>query len=96
MSPGVAPTARLFDHLFVGGFPRGTTEAQLREAFAAHGFEVGGIELVIDRTNGLPRGFAFVTLLVGTQPVVDGVAFEQRWAMELDGQPLDVRRIPRR
>ena len=45
--------------LYVGNLSFNTTEAQLRELFAAHG-EVASAALVMDRDTGRPRGFGFV------------------------------------
>jgi RNA recognition motif-containing protein len=45
--------------LYVGNLSFSTTEAQLRELFAAHG-EVTSASLVMDRETGRPRGFGFV------------------------------------
>ena len=45
--------------LYVGNLSFNTTEAQLRDLFAAHG-EVSSAALVMDRETGRPRGFGFV------------------------------------
>jgi cold-inducible RNA-binding protein len=45
--------------LYVGNLSFNTTEAQLRDLFAAHG-EVTSAALVMDRETGRPRGFGFV------------------------------------
>src|SRR2546423_3611062 len=45
--------------LYVGNLSFNTSEAQLRELFAAHG-EVASASLVMDRDTGRPRGFGFV------------------------------------
>lgn len=45
--------------LYVGNLSFDTTEAQLRDMFAAHG-EVSSAALVMDRDTGRPRGFGFV------------------------------------
>ena len=45
--------------IFVGNLPVSTTNASLSALFAAHG-KVEGVELVIDRETGRPRGFGFV------------------------------------
>ena len=45
--------------LYVGNLSFNTSEAQLRELFAAHG-EVTSASLVMDRETGRPRGFGFV------------------------------------
>lgn len=45
--------------LYVGNLSFQTTEAQLRELFAAHG-DVSSASIVMDRETGRPRGFGFV------------------------------------
>jgi cold-inducible RNA-binding protein len=45
--------------LYVGNLSFNTSEAQLRELFAAHG-EPTSVALVMDRDTGRPRGFGFV------------------------------------
>jgi RNA recognition motif-containing protein len=47
--------------LFVGNLSFNTTENDLQDAFAAHG-TVTEANLMMDRTTGRPRGFAFVTM----------------------------------
>src|SRR5207249_3800198 len=47
--------------LFVGNLSHNTTENDLQDAFAAHGTVVEA-NLMMDRTTGRPRGFAFVTM----------------------------------
>ena len=47
--------------LFVGNLSFNVTENDLQDAFAAHGTVVE-TNLMMDRTTGRPRGFAFVTM----------------------------------
>ena len=47
--------------IYVGNMNYDTTEAALRELFAAHG-EVASVNVVKDRDTGRPRGFAFVEM----------------------------------
>ena len=47
--------------LYVGNLSPDITENDLQEAFAAHG-TVTEANLVMDRTTGQPRGFAFITM----------------------------------
>jgi cold-inducible RNA-binding protein len=47
--------------LFVGNLSFDTTENDLQDAFAAHGV-VSEANLMMDRSTGRPRGFAFVTM----------------------------------
>jgi RNA recognition motif-containing protein len=48
-------------NLYVGNLPHSTTEAELRNAFEAHG-AVEKVSLVTDRETGRSRGFAFVEM----------------------------------
>jgi len=48
--------------LYVGNLSYNTTEADLRDAFAATGDEVTDAKVVLDRDTGRPRGFAFVEM----------------------------------
>jgi len=47
--------------LFVGNLSFNTTENDLQDAFAAHG-TVAEVNLMMDRSTGRSRGFAFVTM----------------------------------
>ena len=47
--------------LYVGNLSFNTTENDLQDAFAAHG-TVTEANLVMDRSTGQPRGFAFITM----------------------------------
>jgi len=47
--------------LYVGNIPFSVTEDELREAFGAHG-SVSGVDVILDRETGRPRGFAFVEM----------------------------------
>ena len=47
--------------LFVGTLSFNTTENDLQDAFAAHG-TVAEVNLMVDRSSGRSRGFAFVTM----------------------------------
>jgi cold-inducible RNA-binding protein len=47
--------------LYVGNLSFNTSEAQLRDLFAAHG-DVASASLVMDRETGRPRGFGFVEM----------------------------------
>ncbi len=49
------------NRLYVGNLPFSCTEAELEEAFAAHG-SVRAVNIVTDRETGRPRGFAFVEM----------------------------------
>ena len=47
--------------LFVGNLAHTIRETDLQEMFAAHG-PVVDVKLPVERENGRPRGFAFVTM----------------------------------
>ena len=72
--------------LFVGNLPFSTTENDLQDAFAAHG-TVLEANLMLDRTTGRPRGFAFVTM--STQEEAQK-AIEALNGKELGGRALTV------
>jgi RNA recognition motif-containing protein len=48
-------------NIFVGNLDFGTTEEQLRAAFAVYG-AVDKVTIVTDRDTGQPRGFGFVEM----------------------------------
>ena len=48
-------------NLYVGNIPHSATEAELRNAFEAHG-AVEKVTLMTDRETGRSRGFAFVEM----------------------------------
>ena len=72
--------------LFVGNLSFDTTENDLQDAFAAHG-TVTEANLMMDRTTGRPRGFAFVTMSTAeeAQKAIDALS-----GKELDGRALTV------
>jgi RNA recognition motif-containing protein len=82
-----------FDRIFVGHFPRHTTELELRDAIAVAGFGVRAVELVLDRVTGLPRGFAFVLLESRVDVDAAELSLGRLRAATVDGQPLDVQAI---
>ena len=70
--------------LYVGNISFNTTEADLNEAFGAHG-EVVETALLMDRDTGRPRGFGFITM---------GSAEEAQAAIEaMNGKDLDGRAL---
>jgi cold-inducible RNA-binding protein len=70
--------------LFVGNLSFNTTENDLQDAFAAHG-AVTEANLMMDRSTGRPRGFAFITM---------GTPEEAQKAIEaLNGSTLDGRNL---
>jgi cold-inducible RNA-binding protein len=72
--------------LFVGNLSFNTTENDLQDAFAAHG-TVTEANLMMDRTTGRPRGFAFVTM---ASPEEAQKAVEALNGASLDGRALTV------
>ncbi len=65
--------------LYVGNLPYTVTEDQLRELFSQHG-TVTGVQVMMDRDTGRPRGFAFVEMEDGTAAIqaLDGQDFGGR------------------
>ena len=72
--------------LFVGDLSSNTTENDLQDAFAAHG-AVTEANLMMDRSTGRPRGFAFVTM---SSPEEAQKAVEALNGANLDGRTLTV------
>jgi RNA recognition motif-containing protein len=72
--------------LFVGNLSFNTTENDLQDAFAAHG-TVLETNLMMDRTTGRPRGFAFVTM---STPEEAQKATEALNGKSVDGRALTV------
>ena len=72
--------------LFVGNLSFDTTENDLQDAFAAHGTVVEA-NLMMDRTTGRPRGFAFVTM---STPEEAQKAIEAMNGSSLGGRALTV------
>lgn len=58
---GSAGALDLGKRLYVGNIPFSATEEDLREAFGTHG-TVSGVDVIMDRETGRPRGFAFVEM----------------------------------
>jgi len=48
-------------NIYVGNLPYGMSDAELQEAFAAHG-TVSTAKVVMDRQTGRSRGFGFVEM----------------------------------
>jgi RNA recognition motif-containing protein len=71
--------------LYVGNLSYSTTEADLRDAFAATGDQVTDAKIVLDRDTGRPRGFAFVEMATD--------AGAQNAIAELNGKDLQGRAI---
>jgi RNA recognition motif-containing protein len=91
VAPALAPSS--FDRIFVGRYPRHTTELELRDALGDAGFPVRTVEFVMDRVTGLPRGFAFVLLESRVDGAAAQLALGRLRAATVDGHPLDVQAV---
>lgn len=69
--------------LYVGNVPWGTTEDDLRDAFAEHG-EVLGCRIITERATGRSRGYGFVEV---------NDADAERIIESMNGVELDGRRL---
>ena len=47
--------------LYIGNLSYNTTENQLQDLFGQHG-PVTGVDLIMDKFSGRPRGFGFITM----------------------------------
>jgi cold-inducible RNA-binding protein len=72
--------------LYVGNLSFNSTEADITDAFAAHG-TVTSVNVIMDRDTGRPRGFAFVEMSSGTEANAAMQALDGR---DLDGRNLKV------
>jgi RNA recognition motif-containing protein len=72
--------------LFVGNLSFNTTENDLQDAFAPHG-TVTETNLMMDRSTGRPRGFAFVTMSTDEEAQK---AVEAMNGKSIDGRALTV------
>jgi len=72
--------------LFVGNLSFNATENDLADAFAAHG-TVTETNLMMDRTTGRPRGFAFVTMSTAEEAQSAIAALNGK---DLDGRAMTV------
>lgn len=72
--------------LYVGNLSYDTTENSLRELFATHG-SVVGVDVIMDKSTGRPRGFAFVTM---ETPEAATAAIQALSGKSVDGRDLTV------
>jgi RNA recognition motif-containing protein len=72
--------------LYVGNVSRDVSEEDLREAFQAFG-QVSEVTIVKDRSNDVPKGFAFVEMPVQAEAQK---AIDELKGTELKGRSLDI------
>ena len=72
--------------LFIGNLSFNVTEVQLQELFAEFGV-VSPVDMIMDRFNGRPRGFAFVTM---ETPAMAEAAIKALHGKNVDGRDLTV------
>jgi RNA recognition motif-containing protein len=72
--------------LFIGGLSWGTTDSDLRKAFAVFG-EITEAKVITDRDTGRSRGFGFVTL---AQDEDAKTAISKMHGTSLDGRTITV------
>lgn len=70
--------------LYVGNLAYATTEAELRQAFAAHG-KVVAVRIIMDRDTGRSRGYGFIEM--------DTDAAAARACEELNGRDFMGRKL---
>lgn len=61
----------MISRFYVGNVARNMTEARLRDFFVARGLRVTRVSLVMDRSTGHNRGFAFVEFEGTTETATD-------------------------
>lgn len=73
-------------NIYIGNLSFDTTEEQLRQAFEGYG-EVSNVNIITDRDDGRPRGFAFVEMSSqdAANAAIDGLN-----GQELNGRTLNV------
>lgn len=72
--------------LYVGNLSASVTESNLRDLFSQQG-PVTDVKLMLDRTTGLSRGFAFVTMAT---PEVAATALQKLHSYNLGGRYITV------
>lgn len=72
--------------LFVGGLSWGTTDEDLRKAFASYG-EITESKVITDRDTGRSRGFGFVTFVRDEDAKT---AISKMHGTSLDGRTITV------
>ena len=59
---GVRKTRGVSERLYVGNLSQIATEQSIRQLFEGHGFRLLDVYIAADRSTGIPKGFAFVSL----------------------------------
>jgi RNA recognition motif-containing protein len=80
-------------NLYVGNLPFGTTDEDLRVAFAAYGTVVKA-QVIMDRETGRSRGFGFVEMSDGAEEAVtamNGAQFGGRTLTVNEAKPREPR-----
>jgi RNA recognition motif-containing protein len=72
--------------IYVGNLAYTTTEEDLRQAFSQYG-EVSGVNVIMDRETGRPRGFAFVEMPNATEAAA---AIKELNLHEISGRSVTV------
>jgi cold-inducible RNA-binding protein len=73
--------------LYVGNLSYSVNETDLRDAFAAEGYDVSEVKVVMDRDTGRPRGFAFVEMATDEEAQKAASEFNQ---YQMGGRALTV------
>ena len=72
--------------LYVGNLSYSVNETDLRDAFAAEGYDVQEVKVVMDRDTGRPRGFGFIEMSNADA----SRAMQALNGMDFEGRPLKV------
>ena len=84
----------MLDRFFVGGLPADVTQSSVRDAFEHLGVHVGFVEIVLNVSTGLSRGFAFVDFPGGVEDASGAAFLEKLRTVELGGRRLTIAEIP--
>lgn len=71
--------------LFLGNIPHSASETDICDWMKSHGFLVQTVDIIIDKTTGMRRGFCFATLVDDTQV--------EAAVRSLNGKPMSGRPI---
>ena len=84
--------------VYVGGLRTNTTASEIRAGFARVGVELSDLELVVNRSTGFQRAFAFVVV---AQPPAEAMAtsddaiLARMGEAQIEGHPVVVRHVAR-